>query len=134
MRVVIDTNIWISFLFGKKVADLLMLIQSGKIEVATDDRQIAEIEDVLSRPKIKKLVGPQRLAIMRRFLHRETKLVKPKRRIKACRDPYDDYLLEIAVESKAIVLVSGDEDLLCLDPFRSIRILSYRDFKGMLEK
>jgi hypothetical protein len=121
-------------LFGKKVADLLGLIQSEKVEVVTDARQIAEIEEVLSRPKIKKQIGSHRLAVMRRFLHRKAKLVKPKHRIKACRDPDDDYLLEIAVEAKAVVLVSGDDDLLVLDPFRSVRIVSYRDFKALLEK
>jgi putative toxin-antitoxin system toxin component, PIN family len=132
MRVVIDTNLWISFLFGKKVADLLDLIQSGKVEVVTDERQIAEIEDVLSRPKIRKLVDQESLSVMRRFLRRKVKLVKPKRRIQACRDPNDDYLLEIAVADKATVLVSGDADLLTLDPFRSIRIVSYREFRSML--
>ena len=134
MRAVIDTNLWISFLFGKRVADLLTLIQSGKVEVVTDARQIAEIEDVLSRPKIKKIIGPQRLAIMLRFIHRKAKLVTPKRRIKACRDPNDDYLLEIAVEAKATFLVSGDDDLLELDPFRSVRIVNYRDFKEILKE
>ena len=134
MRAVIDTNLWISALFGKNVADLLDLIQSGNVEVVTDERQIAEIEDVLSRPKIKKLVGAERLAVMRRFLRRKAKLIKPKRRIQACRDPNDDYLLEIAVEGKAVVLVSGDADLLTLDPFRSVRIVSYRDFKSMIQE
>ena len=134
MRAVIDTNLWISFLLGKKVADLLTLIQNGRVEVVTDARQIAEIEDVLSRPKIKKLIGPQRLSIMLRFIHRKTKLVAPKRRIKACRDPNDDYLLEIAVEAKASFLVSGDGDLLALDPFRSVRIVNYRDFKEKLKE
>ena len=133
MRVVIDTNLWISFLFGKKVANLISLIENGEVEVLTDERQIAEIEDVLGRPKIKKLVGSERLSIMRRFLRRKTRQVISKRHIKACRDPNDDYLLEIAVEGKADALVSGDEDLLSLDPFRSVRIVNYRELRDMLE-
>ena len=124
MCAVIDTNLWISF----------TLIQSGRVEVVTDAQQIAEIEDVLSRPKIKNLIGPQRLAIMLRFIHRKTKLVAPKRRIKVCRDPNDDYLLEIAVEAKTSFLVSGDADLLALDPFRSVRIGTYRDFKALFKE
>lgn len=133
MRAVIDTNLWISFLLGKKVADLLTLIQSGKVEIVTDARQIAEIQDVLSRPKIGKIIGSRRLAIMLRFVHRKATFVTPRRRIKACRDPDDDYLLEIAIEGKALFLVSGDDDLLELDPFRSVRIVSYRDFKELLK-
>jgi hypothetical protein len=84
VRAVVDTNLWISFLLGKKVADLLTLIQNGQIEVVTDARQIAEIEDVLSRPKIKKAIGRQRFAVMLRFLHRKAKRVTPKKRVKAC--------------------------------------------------
>jgi predicted nucleic acid-binding protein len=38
---------------------------------------------------------------MRRFIRRKTRLVKPKRTIKACRDPDDAYLLEVAVGGKA---------------------------------
>ena len=44
MRAVTDANLWVNFLFGKKVADLLTLIQTSKIEVVTNARQIAEIE------------------------------------------------------------------------------------------
>jgi predicted nucleic acid-binding protein len=60
-------------------------------------------------------------------------LVSPRRRIRACRDPDDDYLLDLAVEAKATAIVTGDKDLLCLDPFRSVRIVGYRDLLEMLE-
>lgn len=59
-------------------------------------------------------------------------IVKAKRRIAACRDPDDDYLLEIAVAGKADCIITGDYDLKSLDPFQGIRIMGYRDFKNLL--
>ncbi len=50
--------------------------------------------------------------------------VEPFRRIRACRDPDDDRILECAVSARAQYVITGDADLLELDPFRGIRILS----------
>jgi putative PIN family toxin of toxin-antitoxin system len=48
--------------------------------------------------------------------------------IRACRDPDDDRFLEAAVNGRADVLVSGDDDLLVLHPFRGIAILSPAEY------
>jgi putative PIN family toxin of toxin-antitoxin system len=45
-------------------------------------------------------------------------------RIAACRDPTDDKFLELAVNGRANLIVSGDGDLLALDPFRNIPIIT----------
>jgi predicted nucleic acid-binding protein len=45
-------------------------------------------------------------------------------RIVACRDPTDDKFLELAVNGRPDVIVSGDRDLLVLDPFRGIPIIT----------
>jgi hypothetical protein len=68
---------------------------------------------------------------MRTFAHRQT-IVKAKKRITSCRDPDDDYLLEIAVAGDADCVITGDDDLKALDPFQGIRIMGYRDFKNLL--
>lgn len=49
------------------------------------------------------------------------------------RDPKDDKFLEVAVEGRADVIVTGDEDLLVLDPYESIPIVGAREFLEMLE-
>lgn len=131
MRVVLDTNLWISFLFGRAMDDLLRYLEEASVTILTDERQFEEFETVVARPKIKKIVGPERIAIMRAFAHRQT-IVKAKKRITACRDPDDDYLLEIAVAGKADCIITGDNDLKALDPFQGIRIMGYRDFKNLL--
>lgn len=45
-------------------------------------------------------------------------------RIAACRDPRDDQFLEVAVNGRADWIVTGDSDLLSLDPFRDIRTVT----------
>jgi putative PIN family toxin of toxin-antitoxin system len=133
VRVVLDTNLWISFLFGKAMDDLLRYLEEASVTILTDERKFEEFEMVIARPKIKKVVGPDRIAIMRAFAHRQT-IVKAKRRVTACRDPNDDYLLEIAVAGKADCIITGDFDLKALDPFLGIRIMGYRDFKNLLAR
>ena len=48
--------------------------------------------------------------------------------IKACRDPKDDMFLELAVNGNANYIITGDDDLLSLNPFREIKILTPNDF------
>jgi putative PIN family toxin of toxin-antitoxin system len=48
--------------------------------------------------------------------------------VRACRDPDDDKILECAVKAGAAFLVTGDRDLLALDPFKNVRILTAREY------
>lgn len=48
--------------------------------------------------------------------------------IAACRDPKDDKFLSLAVSGHATHIITGDQDILALDPFQGIRILTPRDF------
>ena len=60
-------------------------------------------------------------------LARESEWIDVKVQINACRDSKDDKFLEIAVSGQATQIITGDADLLMLDPFRGIRILSRRN-------
>jgi putative PIN family toxin of toxin-antitoxin system len=55
------------------------------------------------------------------------KRVEPEKHIEVCRDPKDDMFLEVAVAGKDTYIVSGDQDLLVLDPYENIRIVTPRD-------
>jgi putative PIN family toxin of toxin-antitoxin system len=45
-----------------------------------------------------------------------------------CRDPKDNMFLELAISAKAVCLISGDPDLLILNPFRNIPIINAATF------
>ena len=55
-------------------------------------------------------------------------LVPIVRRVAACRDPRDDKFLDVALAGEAAAIVSGDKDLLVLNPWRGIPILTPADF------
>ena len=57
-----------------------------------------------------------------------SRMVEITERIRACRDPDDDAMLELAVNGNAATIVTGDSDLLILNPFRGIQILAPADF------
>jgi predicted nucleic acid-binding protein len=60
-------------------------------------------------------------------------VIIPNRRTAVCRDPKDNKVLEAAVAGGGDVIVSGDEDLLVLNPFEGIPIVGPAEFLAMLE-
>ena len=89
---------------------------------------LLELAEVLGRDKLSKYLTEDE---RRRFLVsllKETKLVDITEQIVACRDPKDDKLLELAVCGRADCIVTGDADLLALNPFRGIPILTPAEF------
>ena len=48
--------------------------------------------------------------------------------VQECRDPKDDKVLELALNGEAQSIITGDRDLLVLNPFRNVRIITVEDF------
>ena len=84
---------------------------------------------VLLRKKFDKYLPDksERLALIHRISNASI-LVKPEISITACRDPNDNKFLELAVAAKASCIITGDDDLLILNPFREIPIMNTSDF------
>jgi len=83
-----------------------------------------ELAEVLSRPKLARYISVQESQSFIRALGAVTERVPVLRPVHACRDPRDNKILEVAVNGSADAIVTGDEDLLALDPFRGIAIMS----------
>ena len=97
---------------------------------------LEEIVDVLARPRLRTKYGISEdlvESLLQLILIRGEE-VHPKKSLKECRDPNDNKFLEVACEGSADVLVSGDEDLLVLDPFEGIPIVPPVRFLKMLEE
>ena len=95
---------------------------------------IAELNDVLGREKFNRYVTEEERERFLRSLLGETELIEIEQKIQACRDPKDDKFLDLAVNGGADCIVSGDEDLLVLDPFRGIPILTPDKFLDTLSE
>lgn len=87
-----------------------------------------EIDDVIAREKFDDYLSPDERGAFIEALVDRSHFANPTEEIRACRDPDDDKFLELAVSENATCIVSGDSDLLQLDPFRGIPIMDPRDF------
>lgn len=131
IRVVIDTNIWISFLIGKTLAGLSNAIAANRIIILFSQELFSELVEVLQRPKFKKYfsnIAVEQLIIL---LHEKVKWVDVSDCFNDCRDKKDNFLLDLAVSGQANYLITGDLDLLILNPFHDVEIISYQSFQKM---
>lgn len=128
IRVVVDTNLWISLLIGGKLGDLLEILIDPKLELISTEILRAEIVNVTQRPKFRKYFPAEKVQMLTEWMDQVMTTVTLDRITPRCRDPKDDYLLELAVQSHAIFLVSGDKDLLVLQQVEGCRIMTYSQF------
>lgn len=128
MKLVIDTNIWISFLFGKSFKELNEIINNSYITIFTSKEQIFEINDVISRPKFDNLISTQSKNNLIYYFNYKFKVIDLENNIKICRDPKDDYLLETATKSNSNFIITGDKDLLDLKIYEAIKIINFKEF------
>jgi putative PIN family toxin of toxin-antitoxin system len=128
MRVVVDTNVFVSAALKDKSLPALavhVVEQRGTLlKSAATERQLFE---VLARPRLAELIDQASVDWMRKLMA-AAELVTITEHITACRDVTDDKFLELAVNGKADMIVSGDADLLVLNPFRGIPIVAPTTF------
>ncbi|MCB0196569.1 MAG: putative toxin-antitoxin system toxin component, PIN family [Anaerolineae bacterium] len=128
MRAVVDTNIFVRALIMPHgtVGPVLQRLRNGDYILLYSRPLLEELVDVLNRPRIRNKYGlsEEDIAITLRLILLRGEIVTPTETITVCRDPKDNKFLEVAVAGQADVLVSGDEDLLVLDPFEGIPIIS----------
>ena len=128
LRGVFDNNVLVSaaLLGGVPRKAFDKLLDSGTVLVSVP--VLLELADVLNRTKFDKYVThDKRMRFMVSFL-KVAEMVEVIETIIICRDPKDDKLLELAVSGNADFLVTGDKDLLVLNPFRGVEILTPREF------
>ena len=124
MRCVFDTNVLVSALLlpdSKPRQALNRALREGKVLVSF--AALSELHEVLSRKRFRRYVDEEDVRSFLAALAREAEWVDVKLQIQACRDPKDDKFLELAVSGQGTHIVTGDTDLLALNPFRGIEIL-----------
>jgi putative PIN family toxin of toxin-antitoxin system len=124
-RIVVDTNALISrLLLPRSVPGQAICKATVTAQLLASDATLAELADVLARPKFAPYVSIQDRQQFIRLLGRVAEMVPITHVIRACRDPRDDKFLELAVNGGAGVIITGDKDLLALNPFRKIAIIT----------
>ncbi|HUX42863.1 MAG TPA: putative toxin-antitoxin system toxin component, PIN family [Rectinemataceae bacterium] len=132
MNIVLDTNIWISFLIGRTLDEMEDRFLLNDIHVLTSEDQLREVREVIYRPKFSRYFSDVERDQLEDFLVKTAYAISPIEKIELCRDPKDDFLLELAIAGDATNLVTGDDDLLVLGTIRSTRIIRLSEFQDLL--
>jgi putative PIN family toxin of toxin-antitoxin system len=139
LRAVIDTNLFISGIFGKeslsvKLQDLWI---EQEFELATSMEILKEVSRVLQYPRIKQRFHPKEKTIKRFFNLIFRKAIITKDLYKAYKivdDPTDNKFLACALEAKADYIISRDPHLRNLKHFHGIKIVDVKEFMGLVTK
>lgn len=139
LRVVIDTNVLISGLFGIKnspSSQILSVIRTQKIILVTSPAILEEVGVVINRERIVKLTKmslEERADFMDKLIERSEVTAGNRLLHLTSRDVKDDKFLACALEAKADCIVTGDKDLLILKKYQGIKIITPREFINLLK-
>ncbi len=133
MRVLLDTNVWISgLLFGGTPARILALAIAHQIELVSSQPLLDELAEVLSYPKLQPRLNQLQITANELLLTVQASVIlcaaSTLEPVPELRDPDDVVVLSAAVAANAIVIVSGDNDLLSLGSFAGILIMTASQF------
>jgi len=127
-RVVLDTNLWISFLISRKYDEIIELINSSTIKLIFSIELFEEFLDVVQRPKFKKYFSDNDISKLIGLFDLFGEMVNVSSKVKICRDKNDDFLLNLCIDGKVDYLVTGDKDLLIIENIENTRIITYKEF------
>lgn len=128
-RFVLDTNTIISAVLSPFSTNAEVLKRSFLIgSPVSSEIVFNELSEVLFRKKFDKYFSIKDRIRILKSLRSRLLFVEISSSVQICRDPKDDMFLNLAMDAKATCIVTGDADLLVLNPFNEIPILSPREF------
>ncbi|MGO9019489.1 MAG: putative toxin-antitoxin system toxin component, PIN family [Syntrophobacteraceae bacterium] len=123
MRVVVDTNVLVSAaLSAKSSPAVAVYLAEHRCILLKSTETEQELFQVVAREQLARLIAPPFLDWLSMLLD-AAELVTITERVTECLDPKDDKFLELALNGRADIIISGDHHLLTLDPFRGIPIV-----------
>jgi len=129
-RIVVDTNIFISFLISNTFSKLDRHLQNNKARFLFSVELLNEFLEVASRPRLKKYFSDKDLTRLLDSINDHADFIEVTTHVDICRDKKDNFLLELCNDGKADYLITGDEDLLVLKKFKKTTILKIADYLG----
>jgi len=127
-RIIIDTNLWISFLITNDYTKLDEIILSGNATLVFSQELLDEFIAVARRPKFRRFFSLTDIENLLETIDEYADLVKVKTQITVCRDPKDNFLLALSIDGNADFLLTGDNDLLELTKIGETVIVTISDF------
>ena len=127
MRVVVDTNVFISgVFFGGKPRVVLESIVRGDITAFASKAIIEEYSET-----VQDLIGRRQGSLSQEAVSSfvaSLNIIETRTKVIASRDPDDDKFIECALDASALYIISGDKDLLSLEKYRGVTMITAADF------
>jgi len=130
-KVIADSNIWISYLIGFQLGGLTELLSIRKIELVLSEQLLTELKEVTTRKKFRRYFGEHEIGELFKLMDILGTNYEVLEYPNICRDVKDNFLLGLMRVSQANFLVTGDQDLLELNPFEGTEII---EANQLLEK
>ena len=128
MKILFDTNLWISFMIGKRLASLADVLCRHDVEVYVCEQQLDEIRGVIAREKFDCLISPETRYYFFEMIYDVCRFTDITVEAKSdIRDPKDLYLLSMAESVPVDYIVSGDRDLTDMKQHAGIPILKFTE-------
>ena len=128
-RFVFDTNVIVSaLLFNDSVPGQAFIRALNHGMILVSGALVGELSRVLARDRFDRYVTREERDEFLESLIRESNLIEITEAVQVCRDPKDDQVLELAVNGNATYILTGDADLLVLNPFRGVEIVTPAEF------
>ena len=131
-RIIIDTNLWISFLITNDFNKLDHFLNSDKYLVVFSDELFDEFLEVVHRGKFVRYFNDLNIKILVEIINEKALFVKVFSIVNVCRDVKDNFLLSLAIDGDVDYLITGDNDLLILKHYKKTSILTINDFISTL--
>lgn len=129
-KVIVDTNVFISgIIFGGNPREIITFWLTNKYILCLSPELKAEI---LGKLKRKFLLPKEKLQEIEDALDAKSQKYVPKTKVTMCKDPQDDFLLELAEEANADYIISGDKFVLDIKQYKNTKIISPKDFIKIL--
>ena len=127
-RVIIDTNLWISFLITKDLSKLDKILSDKLATLLYSQKLIDEFTEVAQRPKFRRYFSDSDLQALLLAMSDRAIFIDVSSTVNVCRDEKDNFLLALAKDGKASHLITGDKDLLILKNFGKTKILTITEY------
>ncbi len=127
-RIILDTNLWISFLITKDFSKLDKIIFSKKCTLVFSNELLNEFLEVAKRPKFRRFFTQADIESILETIDEFADFVTVNSIVSECRDVKDNFLLSLALDGNVDYLLTGDNDLLTLSTFKDTKIMTLTDF------
>ena len=132
-RVIIDTNLWISFLITNNLNILSELFLFERFQIIFSDELFNEFLDVARRPKFKKYFDEKSVQLLIQNISEKLEFIEVASAITICRDLKDNFILALSIDGNADYIVTGDKDLLSLNGFKGKKIVTINEFIKIID-